>query len=79
MQTLCKHTTTIGIREQQLRRHVLNRRTETLDTPWGPVGCKISSGYGVTRRKYEYEDLTRIARQEEISLAAAAARLDPQA
>ncbi|MDD6316380.1 MAG: nickel pincer cofactor biosynthesis protein LarC [Clostridia bacterium] len=76
VQTLFKHTTTIGIREQQLRRHVLNRRTETLDTPWGPVGCKISSGYGVTRRKYEYEDLARIARQEEISLAEAAARLD---
>ena len=29
---------------------------------------KESAGYGVRRRKYEYEDLARIAREKGISL-----------
>lgn len=70
------YTTTIGIRENRLNRYVLERRTETLNTPWGPVRCKISSGYGTERRKYEYEDLSRIAKEEGISISRAAALID---
>ena len=40
-----------------------------VQTPYGEVQKKISSGYGVTREKYEYEDLARIAREQGISLA----------
>ena len=65
---LFRHTTTIGIRETELRRFTLERRLETVDTPCGPIQRKISSGYGVTRIKYEYEDLVRIAREENIGL-----------
>ena len=65
---LFRHTTTLGIRENQLHRYTLTRRTETLDTPYGPVRQKISSGYGVERSKPEYDDLTKIAREQEISL-----------
>ena len=67
------HTTTLGVRETMCRRYTLRRRVETADTPWGPVGKKISQGYGVTREKLEYEDLARIARREGVSLARAAA------
>ena len=67
---LFRHTTTLGIRENQLHRYTLTRRTETLDTPYGPVRQKISSGYGVERSKPEYDDLTKIAREQEISLLA---------
>lgn len=56
-------TTTLGIREELCRRYTLKRRSETLDTPYGPLRRKISSGYGVTRQKPEYEDLARIARE----------------
>lgn len=68
VQQLFRHTTTLGIRENQLHRYTLTRRTETLDTPYGPVRQKISSGYGVERSKPEYDDLTKIAREQDISL-----------
>lgn len=63
-----RHTTTLGIRENCLHRYTLNRRTEVVNTPYGPVHQKIAEGYGVERRKYEYEDLARIAREENLSL-----------
>ncbi len=63
-----RHTTTLGIRENRLSRYTLSRRTETVDTPYGPVRQKIAEGFGVTRKKYEYEDLARIARENGISL-----------
>ncbi len=59
-----KHTTTIGIRENTCRRYTLNRKLENIDTSFGIVRRKISSGYGVERMKYEYEDLIQIAREQ---------------
>lgn len=73
VELIFRHTTTLGVRETMCRRYTLQRRVETADTPWGPVGKKISQGYGVTREKLEYEDLARIARQEGVPLARAAA------
>ena len=63
-----KYTTTIGIREERMNRYVLDRRTETVETEYGPVRCKVSSGYGVERKKYEYDDMTRIAAERDLSL-----------
>ena len=63
-----RHTTTLGIRETFCARHTLERSVETVDTPYGPVRRKVSSGYGVRRCKYEYEDLARIAREKNLSL-----------
>lgn len=63
-----KHTTTIGIRESLENRYVLDRKIEEMDTPYGKVRKKISSGYGVKRVKYEYEDLSRIADDQTVSL-----------
>ncbi len=65
---LFRHTTTIGIRETLCRRFVLKRREETVATPFGPVRRKISAGFGTERRKAEYEDLARIARDQNMSL-----------
>ena len=75
---LFRHTTTLGIREFAAGRYVLDRTVTALDTPFGTVRRKDSSGYGITRHKYEYEDLARIARAEGISLTEAAARLDEE-
>ena len=61
LQLLFRHSSTLGVREQRLRRSVLERRVETQQTPWGPVRRKISEGFGVRREKYDYEDLARIA------------------
>ena len=63
-----KHTSTIGIRETSFRRHVLSRTEEKIDSPYGQIRCKKSSGYGVSRRKYEYDDLAAIAREHSLSL-----------
>ena len=68
VELLYRHTTTIGIRETKTRRYVLDRKTVALETPYGTVHRKDSSGYGVTRSKLEYEDLARIAREQGMSL-----------
>lgn len=76
IQTVFKHTATIGIRESTLRRYVLDRHIETLETPYGSVRSKVSSGYGVERSKYEYDDLSRIAREKGISIQEATALVE---
>ena len=68
LQLIFQHTTTIGVRETVTRRYILDRHLETLHTPYGEVRRKSSSGYGVSRYKYEYEDLARIAREKGLSL-----------
>ena len=66
---MLRHTSTIGVREKAVRRYVLSRSVETVETPLGPVRKKTSSGYGVKREKYEHDDLARIARERNMSLA----------
>ncbi len=63
LNTIFKHTTTLGVRENISRRYFLDRKIETLQTEFGPVRVKIAQGYGVKRQKYEYEDLAKIARE----------------
>lgn len=63
-----RHTTTLGVRENQLHRYTLDRKTETVQTPYGPVRQKIATGYGVERKKYEYEDIAQLARENRLSL-----------
>jgi hypothetical protein len=73
---LFKYTTTIGVREQEMNRYVLNRTVTVRKTPWGDVRCKESAGYGVVRTKYEYEDLARIAEEQGMSLETVRKSLD---
>jgi len=65
---MLKHTTTIGVRCETLRRYTLEREAVTLDTPYGPVRAKRSHGYGVDRTKPEFDDLAEIAEREGISV-----------
>ena len=66
-----KYTSTIGVRETTVKRYVLDRKTRTVHTPYGDVRVKESTGYGVKRKKYEYEDLARIAKENGFTLAEA--------
>ncbi len=75
LRVMFRHTTTIGVRESICKRYTLTRRFETVQTSCGEVQKKISSGYGVIREKYEYEDLARIAREQKLSLAEVRRRL----
>ena len=65
---LFKHTTSLGIRETEHPRYTLKRDIVSVQTPYGEVRRKDSSGYGVTRRKYEYDDLCRLAEAHDLSL-----------
>lgn len=73
-----RHTTTLGIRENVSRRYTLSRTIEAVSTEFGEVRKKVSAGYGVTREKYEYEDIARIARKEEMSLSDVTDRISRQ-
>jgi hypothetical protein len=64
-----KHTTTIGIRESLSNRYVLDRCDKTVNTNYGEVRVKRSSGYGVVREKAEYDDLERIAVENGIDIS----------
>ena len=75
---LFRHTTTIGVRESVMRRYVLDRSIETMQTSYGEVKRKVATGYGVSRFKYEYDDLSRIARERNISLDEAKALFESQ-
>lgn len=68
VEAIFKHTTTIGIREKICNRYVLNREIVEVDTKYGKVHKKISTGYGVRREKYEYDDLAKIASENKISI-----------
>ena len=76
VEAMLRHTTTIGIRESLCRRYVLERHIESIETPYGVVRRKDSCGYGVTRSKYEYDDLARIAEERRISLSEVAALVE---
>ena len=67
---IMKHTTTLGIRRQDMNRYVLQRRTETLDTAYGDVRIKYASGLGAERAKPEYEDIAALARAHNVPLNA---------
>lgn len=63
-----RDTTTLGVREHRCSRTALQRSVSETDSPWGPVRCKQAGGYGVSRKKYEFDDLARIARETGLSL-----------
>lgn len=70
------HTSTLGVREVMTQRHILERHVEQIETPYGTVRRKVSAGYGVTRQKYEYDDLARIASEEKMTLQEVRTMLD---
>lgn len=76
LKALFRHTATIGVREATVRRHVLERSLETVDTPLGAARIKRSTGYGMVKRKWEYDDLARIARERDMTLAEARRMLE---
>ena len=68
LRCLFRHTTTLGVRERRCTRTALARTAETAHTPYGDVRVKVSQGWGVTRRKAEYDDLAALARENGVSL-----------
>ncbi len=69
VELLFRHTTTLGVRESAFRRYTLSRESKTIQTPDGNIRVKVSTGYGVTREKPEFDDLAKIARETGKSLS----------
>lgn len=74
--TIFKHTTTIGIRENISNRYCLNRKIETISTEFGDIRVKCSEGYGVSRKKLEYEDLAEISRKTGLAIEEIASKIN---
>lgn len=64
-----KHTSTIGVREYITNRYTLDRTIETTHTQFGDVRVKRSTGWGVSKIKAEYDDMEKIARENNISIS----------
>ncbi len=66
---LFAETSTLGIREHTVARYALPRRSETVETRFGPVRVKIAElGDGRTKSAPEYEDCRRLAEQHGVPL-----------
>ncbi len=65
---LFRHTSSLGVREYVCSRYTLKREFFTKETMYGPVRVKRASGYGTVREKPEYEDLKKIAEEQNLSL-----------
>lgn len=73
---LLRHTPTLGVRIYRPERMTLSRGFETAETAYGPVSVKTAEGWGVRKRKAEYDDIARIARENGLTLAEARAEAE---
>ncbi len=65
---LFRHTSTLGIRKTVHDRYVLSRTVTPMQTPYGSIRIKEADGWGVCRRKPEYEDIARAAKEHHVPL-----------
>lgn len=65
---MLRNTTTLGVRMRRMERRTLDREVERVSTPYGEIRVKRSTGAGFVRRKPEYADAARIAREKGVSI-----------
>ncbi len=66
---LFRESSTLGIRSRREKRHILPRRHESAQTPWGEVRIKVGSMAGADSQfAPEYEDCRRIAAEHHVPL-----------
>lgn len=69
LRCIFKHTITLGVREYVCNRYNLTRSIDTVQTEYGAVRIKKAEGYGVKRSKAEYDDLAKLARENDTTIA----------
>ncbi len=67
-EVILKHTSTLGVRRQEMSRYTLRREMKTVHTPYGNVRVKYSYGMGAERVKPEYEDVAALAKEHGVPL-----------
>lgn len=66
---ILEQTTTIGLRYYKVERKILDRKTETVHTPYGPLTLKIvTTPSGSKRHKIEHDDLVSLARANNVPI-----------
>jgi uncharacterized protein (TIGR00299 family) protein len=69
MAILFAETSTLGVREQWVTRHCLDRTVHTVETAYGPVRVKVADwGAGQIKAAPEYEDCRRLAEARQVPL-----------
>ena len=61
VRAIFKYTSTLGIREELCRRYELRREVIPCDTEYGRIRIKRAAGWGVSREKPEYDDMSSAA------------------
>jgi uncharacterized protein (TIGR00299 family) protein len=61
-----RETTTLGVRIRRVDRQTVSRRSEVVETSFGPVTVKVADYGGRTRIAPEYEDCARIAKERDV-------------
>lgn len=69
LRCIFKHTTTLGVREYVCNRYNLTRSEAPVETQYGSIRVKTATGYGVKRSKPEYDDLAKLARENDTTIA----------
>ena len=59
-------TATNGLRVRRCGKYFLDPSIGRVETPWGPVHIKQAEGFGIRHAKPEYEDVARIAREQDL-------------
>ncbi len=60
--TIFRETTTIGVRHREMARECLDRETQTVTTPFGPIRFKVATRNGeVLNAAPEFDDCVRLA------------------
>ncbi len=73
---LFKETTTLGVRRHHVRRTKLRRRSETVETPFGPIRMKLADRDGVITASPEFEDCRAAAESRGMALRDVMAAVD---
>jgi len=63
-----KYTSTIGVRQYICNRYILSRSESYIETKYGNIRVKHSNGFGINKVKPEYDDISKIADENNISI-----------
>ncbi len=63
---LLRHTTTLGVRCQTLKRDVLDYTVYTVETAYGAIRIKSANHHGFVKKKPEYEDVRAAALKNDV-------------
>ncbi|MBR3927668.1 MAG: DUF111 family protein [Clostridia bacterium] len=65
------HTSTFGVRKQEMKAYALERRIEVIHTPLGDVRRVIAEGYGIRKEKLENDDVCAYAEKAGVDVRTA--------